>query len=237
MRNATCCVLIACLFLFSACGQRAELAKRDEPEEIDSVQEPEATLTDSTDTGDSAEETGNDSEVVETGELSSLESKVIAAKLPSEAATELVNLDNNNSRDIPVKVVVPTYVPEGFEAVDVTYEDRGIAGPSYEIQYLNSITNECFEISAASGGFGGMTEEFEEVIEIDSESLGKLNLGYTASPSRGNDPFIAFASFTVPGTASAPQEYSFWSPSNDGCAILDFQEAAEIAESLDYLNP
>lgn len=234
MRNTTC-VLMALLLLSTACSQRTEVAKRGEPEGVDSAQELDVALPESDEAVDSGGETGNNSEVTE---ASDLESKVNDAKLSSEAATELVNLDNNNQREIPVKVVVPTYIPDGFEVTEVVSED-GRFGPSYSIKYLNTTTNGCFEISAASGGFGGPTEDFEQVIEIDSKALGEINLGYTESHSISNQPLIAFANSTVPGIVSAPQEYSFWSPtpSNKDCSVLDLKEAEKTVKSLDYLNP
>ncbi|MEO1347998.1 MAG: hypothetical protein AAFW84_04245 [Cyanobacteria bacterium J06635_15] len=233
MKNTTY-ALIACLFLSTACGQRAELATEGESAEINLEQASETVPSKSAESESSAE-SGNDIEGVEE-EPSSLEGRADAAKLSSEAATELINLDNNNQRGIPFKVVVPTYVPEGFEVSDMTYED-GRFGPRYDIQYLNAATNECFEISGASGGFGGPQENFEQLSEIESQALGKLNLGYTESDSVRGQPLIAFEDLTVPGTASVPQLYSFWSRSSEGCDIVDFQEAEQVSASLNYLNP
>ena len=234
MKNATY-ALLACLFLSAACSQRAELATEGESEEIKLEQAAAEAALPKSASAESSTEPENDIEGAE--ELSSLESRADAAKLSSEAATELISLDNNNQRGIPFKVVVPTYVPESFEVSDVTYEDIRRSGPQYKVQYLNAATNECFEISGASGGFGGPQEDFEQLVEIDSQALGKLNLGYTESDSVRGQPLIAFEDLTVPGTASAPQLYSFWSRSNEGCTIVDFQEAEQVAVSLSYLNP
>ena len=183
---------------------------------------------------DSSAEIGDGNEGAEE-DSSSLESRADAAKLSIEAASELINLDNNNQRDVPFKVVVPTYVPEGFEVSDISSAD-GRFGPMYDIRYLNATTSECFEISSASGGFGGPQEVFEQLVEIDSKALGKLNLGYTESDSVRREPLIAFENLTVPGIASTPQLYSFWSRSNEDCNVVDFQVAVQVAESLDYLS-
>ncbi|MEM6452682.1 MAG: hypothetical protein AAF703_20490 [Cyanobacteria bacterium P01_D01_bin.105] len=233
MKN-TAYVLITCLLLVTACSQQAELEKKVESEEITSEQASEAAPSELADAENSVE-IGDDRETAETEEISSLESKADAAKLPIEAVTEIIKLDSSNQRGIPFKVVVPTYVPDGFEVSDIAYKDDRF-GPSYKIQYLNADTNGCFEISAASGGFGGPTETFEQLVEIDSQALGKLTLGYTESHSISKQPLIAFETLTTPGTASAPQEYSFWSPSSADCTIVDFQEAEQVVESLIYVN-
>jgi len=182
MRN-TAYVLAACLLLSTACVEQADIVSNAAPEKTQPAQapevvSPEAVETDATEAVSSLTEETEASEISESASSEAagpdFESKVEAAKLSSELATELINLDGNNRLNIPVKVVVPTYVPEGFAVTEVVYDDDR-AGPFYEIQYLNTATNECFEITAASGGFGGPTGGFEQLIEIDSNALGEVD--------------------------------------------------------------
>ncbi len=166
-----------------------------------------------------------------------LEDKVNAARLSIQQKNELLAVDSNNALGIPVKIVIPTYVPNGFEIRSFIVEDDPAFGPSYGIIYTSD-DNRCFEISAASGGFGAGAEDFE-LVTVNSKALGRVELGYTQFDSVTSQPRIGFNNFSVPGVPAGRQEYTFWSP-KDGdtsCQAIEFQEAVKIVESLDYLNP
>jgi hypothetical protein len=100
-------------------------------------------------------------------------------------------------------------------------EEEGVGRPSYQIVYRDK-QNNCFEVSAASGGFGADSEDFE-IVSVNSKALGQVDLGFTQFASVTNQPRIGFEDFTVPGTIPSPQQYSFWSPA-DGtdCKAIDF---------------
>ncbi|QYO62058.1 protein-L-isoaspartate(D-aspartate) O-methyltransferase [Leptolyngbya sp. 7M] len=163
--------------------------------------------------------------------------KATAAKLSSQEKDELLAIDQNNYKNIPVKIVLPTYVPDGFKVEEVAVNDDKRFGPSYSIIYFDE-NNNCFEVSGASGGFGAGAEDFE-ILTVNSKALGNVELGYTQFDQVKNQPRIGFNQFTVPGVIPSDQQYSFWSPGtvNSQCNAIELQEAAKIVESLDYLNP
>ena len=166
-----------------------------------------------------------------------LEEKANAAKLSYQQVNKLLALDKSNPRGIELKIVLPTYIPIDFEAEITEINEYSIAAPSYTVGYFNKNNNSCFEISAASGGFGAAAEDFE-IIMVNSKALGSVELGFTQFDNLTNQPRIGFHQFTVPGIIPSQQQYSFWSPvSNAKCNAISFQEAAKIVESLGYLNP
>ncbi|WNZ25060.1 hypothetical protein HJG54_20865 [Leptolyngbya sp. NK1-12] len=168
---------------------------------------------------------------------STSDEKVTAAKLSSQDKNKLLEIDQNNYKNIPVKIVLPTYIPDGFKVEKVEVGDDKRFGPGYSITYSDD-SNNCFEISGASGGFGAGAEDFE-IITVNSKALGNVELGYTQFDQVTNQPRIGFNQFTVQGVIPSEQQYSFWSPGivNSQCNAIEFQEAAKIVESLDYLNP
>lgn len=179
---------------------------------------------------------GNVESISETNQPSSVESKASLANLSLSQAQELLSLDKNNRGGIDMKIVLPTYVPTGYRVKKFLAErDRSIAAPHYEIVYANDLGN-CFEISAASGGFGANAVDFESVT-VNSKALGTVELSFTQFDSVTDQDRIGLKEMNVEGIIPSDQRYSFWSPGNNECETIDFQEAVKIVESLDYLNP
>ena len=167
---------------------------------------------------------------------SSTAGRKVFPKLSAEQENQLLKIDEDNSRGIEVKIVLPTYVPAGFDISEFEIEDDPRFGPRYTVLYRDE-QNNCFEFSAASGGFGADSEDFE-IVSVDSKALGQVSLGFIQFDAVTSQPRIEFEKFNVPGKILSPQQYSFWSPTNaPECKAIDFQEAIKIVESLEYLNP
>lgn len=152
--------------------------------------------------------------------------------LSEDQKRQLLSIDGNNPLGIAVKIVLPDYVPEGFEVayIDTEYET------GYTVVYADD-NNNCFKIGGYSDlGAGG--EDFE-IIEVESRALGLVRLGFTQTANMSDPAFIAFE-YTVPGKIASRQEYNFSSPSQEldyECNAIEVEEAVKIVESLDYLNP
>lgn len=160
--------------------------------------------------------------------------KISAANISPQEAQQMIAYDQNNNYDnVAFKVIIPTYVPSGFRSI-VNVEDEG--GPSYSLFYIDN-SNNCFEISALTTGFGSGAVDYSTRI-VKSKALGNVELGYIQFDGITNQPSIGFDAGTVKGTIPSKQEYSFDSPTRrDGCNTIDFEEAVKIVQSLEYLNP
>ncbi|XQQ05757.1 MAG: hypothetical protein EDM05_66670 [Leptolyngbya sp. IPPAS B-1204] len=147
-------------------------------------------------------------QLVEESQLSqnsTSDEKATAAKLSSQDQNKLLEIDQNNYKNIPVKIVLPTYIPDGFKVEKVEVGDDKRFGPGYSITYSDD-SNNCFEISGASGGFGAGAEDFE-IITVNSKALGNVELGYTQFDQVTNQPRIGFNQFTVQGVIPSEQQY------------------------------
>ena len=161
------------------------------------------------------------------------------AKLTASQVEKLIFLDKNNSMGIEFKVIVPTYIPPGFQMDRLTIEDSRVHGPSYQIIYRNA-NNFCFSIKGASGEFGGGPTD-SEIVEVDSPALGKVIVGYVKFSEVSNQSSIFLTEAPI---KKGSQGYLFLSPavpylgsSGLKCRTITIQEAVKIVESLQYLNP
>lgn len=169
-----------------------------------------------------------------------------AAKLNPVQIKQAISLDKNNSRGMEFKIAVPTYVPTGFELESFGATEDGY-GPLYWIVYRNS-SNLCFEISANSGGWGAVPQDYETV-EVVSPAFGKVVLEYTDFDQIRNKAYIRFKDAPiVRGEPGKKRGYFFASPvesfeakkSSENLAICDrinISEALKVVESIQYINP
>jgi hypothetical protein len=130
------------------------------------------------------------------------------------------------------KIVLPTYVPPGFQVDKLEVQNDTRYSPKYKIVYRNS-SNSCFFISGSSGIWGGPASGYKTV-EVSSTALGKVVLEYTDFVRAANTGYIG-----VPGSriTKGKMGYDFSSPGRDGCRTISIQEAVKVVESLQYLNP
>ena len=166
-------------------------------------------------------------------DIEDIKVKAKLAGLTLQEAQDILSLDENNSYGMDVKVIIPSYIPPGFEVRDTGAGEHRSLGPNYFIEYLGP-GNKCFGVDAASGGFGAAPTEVE-LIPISSKALGSVEIEYTRFDASFNGSRMTLA--IEEGIIAAPQRYSFVSPSRDGCQMVDVEEATKIVESLIYLNP
>jgi len=157
-----------------------------------------------------------------------------SSQLNSVQVKQLVSLDKNNTKRLALKVIVPTYIPPGFQ-IDEFKAEEDFYGPTYTIKYRNS-SNSCFEISSNFGGWGGEPTDYHNV-EVSSPVLGKVILEYKDF-EQNHKSYVGFKNTPV---VIGKQGYFFQSPFGIGtsyqCNSISPQEAVKIVESLQYLNP
>ncbi len=192
-------------------------------------------------------EQNNDIESPENVGLSPM-AKGEMAKLTPNQIKQLNSLDKteisrDGTRKHTFRVVVPTYVPHGFEVIEFNTSEDIRHGHSYEIRYRNPSNNICFSIKADNGQWGGPVSEFES-LEVSSPALNKVQLMYSGYDSFSN--LSLFFRKDLPSPGSSPKTaYSFQSIAGSQYLIKDYQcefslslqEATKVIESLIFLNP
>ncbi len=169
------------------------------------------------------------------------ESIVQAAKLNYEQVKQLEFLKQNNPQYTSFKVVVPTYIPDGFqvqlletEIIEADAIDQNGA-VVYNLVCRNP-NNLCFSIhsSSSENWQNSSTSDYKNV-EVDSKSLGKVVLNYTDFDGFTEGPYIGFKEPILQGK----QRYSFESGGGIICNSdsISIEEAVKVVESLEYLNP
>jgi hypothetical protein len=138
---------------------------------------------------------------------------------------------------VGMKIVVPTYVPAGFQAVDVVSRKDARFGPAYLIMYRKG--NTCFGVEATSGGIGGLPPGDAGSYPIKNGAIGKSQLeqyrpGTVQGPllvgqwaSRG--PFYRYvgANYNFDGGSSSALS---------GCQDLSIKEALLVGEGLRFVQ-
>lgn len=166
------------------------------------------------------------------------------AKLSSVQAEQLMNM-SSQSHNLGVKspgVVIPSYIPQGFEVDDFSVSEGGDEYEIhvyYDIQYTNKDTNSCFGLAHYAFDAPSIGEPLESVDRIENVKADKLNLNITIGHmqfSRVSKP--EYITFKLIGSDSSdgPFFYRFYSPAN--CEkTVSIREVVEIAKSLQYLDP
>ena len=142
------------------------------------------------------------------------------------------------------EVIVPTYLPTEFKPfIFKNWED------SYTIVYQNS-SNACFSIE--SPPTIDASSELENVIEVNSLALGKVNLGYTNFVKNSNEHTSGFLLNAKSPDGGRYYAYAFDSPANLlfisdiseenkaqflNCSPISLSEAVKVVESLQFLYP
>ncbi|WP_155969156.1 hypothetical protein [Kamptonema formosum] len=103
-----------------------------------------------------------------------------AAKLSPTQVEQLLALSKNNAKGMNFRIIVPTYIPAGFEvdSLEILDEpDRPFAKTQYILKYRNH-NNFCFYIEGYHGPVGH-APSYHHTIEVDSPALGKVILEIT----------------------------------------------------------
>jgi hypothetical protein len=167
---------------------------------------------------------------------------------------ELLAIDRSeasigSSKQYTIKVVVPTYIPKGFELtrLDVRQQvDYGSDyGSDYNIRYKNPMNNQCFTFRGGFiipiGGGAGLSA----VVNANSRALGLAPIAYTSSVKMGDRVSnIRFQQEQLRGKTSDNEDFGdfeFSSPSygfdEEPCETMSFVEAVKVAESFEFLQP
>jgi hypothetical protein len=134
-----------------------------------------------------------------------------------------------------MKIVLPTYVPAGFQVADIATRKDARFGPSYLIVYRKG--NQCFGIEGTSGGIGGLPTGDAGSYAIKNGAIGKSQLehyrpGTVQGPllvgqwaSRG--PFYRYvgANYNAAGTTAL-----------SGCQDLSIKEALMVGEGMRFVQ-
>jgi hypothetical protein len=155
-----------------------------------------------------------------------------ASQLEPDQVEALLEVDKNNPKSFEFKIVVPTYIPDGFQLVSLDLDNaRGIGDPSYELLYEHR-DGRCFSLRATSGGLGAGVAD-GEIIQADSLILGQVNI-ILLKPDR--IPGDSIMMWPTPSKILGAQYYQF--TSGRGCKqVISLAESKKIVESLRYLNP
>jgi hypothetical protein len=164
-----------------------------------------------------------------------------AARLSPHKIEALMSLAREAKRQEPerdFKILVPTYVPPGFEVDSVELKAKPVrfSIPFYEIKYRNSIDGTCFVVGANSGGWGDGVSEHES-IEVFSQALGLLVLQISSFDLESSSEIISFRDILIRNG----RRYYFRSPftrldAPDACRSISAKEAVQVVESLHYLD-
>jgi serine/threonine-protein kinase len=177
----------------------------------------------------------------------SLEEVAKAAKLNSENVEKLMHLSKNSLMKNTAKdekIIVPTYIPEGFKVnimeIEVLSDKRQVSrqsSESYYIEYRNA-SNHCFDISGTLGGGFGAGPRKTEKIEVLSRVLGKVTIEYTEFDEIINGAMTRLVGVypSVLYGETYKMFYHFSSYEIDGCQAISIQESVKILESLQFLN-
>jgi hypothetical protein len=158
------------------------------------------------------------------------------ARLSEQQIQDLLSIDVHGDIGITVDILVPTYIPEGYEVHSITAfrqgEDEWGFAPSYEIVY-RSPGDSCFRVDGftSTGGAGAEDVQYAEAF---SPILGKVTLMYIDFVQERNGPFLNLKYFSYPTRFGGSQLYDFGSA--DCTDTLSLNEAVKVVESLQYLR-
>ncbi len=178
--------------------------------------------------------------------VDSAEARGKTAKLSSEQTKELLNaeLETPKFKRKLQAVVVPSYIPPGFE-VEYFKTSSFLEGTDYfyeyyYIVYKSSSTDACFFVSASAldtEGAGAGPTEVEEIEKVKVEKLGiEIDMGLIGFDQSGDQ---GFSITTLGGQGEfESSDYAFGSPDRELCSqIISAGEMVKILESLQYLDP
>jgi hypothetical protein len=155
-----------------------------------------------------------------------------ASQLEPDQVEALLEVDKNNPRSFEFKIVVPTYIPDGFQLVSLDLDNgQGVGDPSYELLYRHR-DGRCFSLKAISGGLGAGAAD-GEIIQADSLILGQVNIILLKHDRIPGDLIMMWP---TPSKILGAQYYQFTS-GRECKQVISLAESKKIVESLRYLNP
>jgi len=156
--------------------------------------------------------------------------------VPSEAKPQLNGMTDAQYatlKSLGMRIVIPSYVPQGFQVVGITTKPCSPGGcqretPSYSITY-RSPRKACFEIEGISRGmFGGPA--LERVVPATNKLFGSTEVGFYPNNHLSSDWMSL--------SPSSGPHYRLYSRGETprGCETrITPEEAVQIVESLEWL--
>ena len=156
-----------------------------------------------------------------------LEIKSSLARLTQNQIKSLLLLDQNNMHKLDVRIIIPGYLPAGYEVVEFEIGENAL-GPGYSITYRNSVGRDIRLYARSSMNGKGADVAKVEFIPIQSKALGNVTAVYMSY-----DTDLSGSSIDVEakGIIAAPQIYEIYSTNPN---VEDF---VKVVENLIYLNP
>lgn len=179
-----------------------------------------------------------------TASIQSVKAELSPNQVQLLANAQLSQRQTNQLKSLGVKIVIPSYVPAGFQVASVQVKPcaSGVRRfcPNYVIIYRNP-NKSCFAIESTGGGIGDMpSNNLEQSYPVNNPILGKSAVLKYRKDDRLSGPTLTgswmgkgpFYRFTGANSRSfldtAPPELS-------NCNDISPQEAVRVWESLRYL--
>jgi hypothetical protein len=138
----------------------------------------------------------------------------------------------------PIRVVLPTYIPKGYELVkfEVKKIESRYGGNEYYLGYKND-SNFCFKFRGGFKQAAGGSAELAATVDANSPALGRVPITAVRSEKSSNQ--FDYVSFFHGFEERNFGEFEFSSPSSgyDKCKTMNFVEAVKVAESFQFLQP
>lgn len=232
---------------YSSVIQVASLIGRDRSEkfkeilirDFQDIEISEPTTIDTESLQESSDKSSNATRILDTPQ------KIGAAALLNESQLNiLLKVDGTQAvggeKKYPIRVVLPTYIPKGYELVkfEVKKIESRYGGNEYRLWYKNT-NNSCF---AFRGGFkqtAGGPAALAITVDANSPALGRVPI--TAISSEKGSSQVNFIAFHHEFEERDFGEFEFGSPRSmsekDPCRTMNFVEAVKVAESFQFLQP
>jgi hypothetical protein len=161
--------------------------------------------------------------------------------IKSQQFSGFINFLKQNSENVELNAIVPTYIPPGFKINDLAFGSNDAYNDSYiyyRVSYDNSLGS-CFQVSGTSMRGGAGVGDIE-TLEVYAPALGEVIIMYVKYDRENQPPWMSIEPIQKSGIIPTNILYSFGSVTkgeNLGCTTtLSMNEAAKVVESLQYLN-
>jgi hypothetical protein len=160
--------------------------------------------------------------------------------MPTVAKPQMAGLTDTQQatlKSLGIKVVIPRYIPQGFQVAKIKTEPCRskdacrVGQPSYTITY-RSPQKVCFDIEGTSGGLGG--PELEDAIPVKSKLFGSTQVG-SFNMREGSHLSSDWLTVSSP-SGSSYRLYSRESKPNGCTSKIMPQEAVKVVQSLEWLE-
>jgi hypothetical protein len=138
-------------------------------------------------------------------------------------------------RDLEPDVIVPFYIPSGFEIISVG--NAAFEEGDYEIFYQDQ-NNRCFAISGYYAPFA--EPQTTNPVRVESKVFGTIYLNYIEFDAylQGAEIRAGIRSYPAEDRGDGGWYYALASPpAGASCSSISISEAVKVMESMDYLFP